>query len=438
MSVRAHPMPALLAGIAITAAAASGATLYGTNGLQLFIIDVTTGAKTLVGPTPFGEAMAYDNATGRAFMVERFGLFRIQQFDIHTGKAVAPAVPLSASFTALAYVGSTLYAIGETVPDGPTTLQVLNPFTGVSNVIGSTGVGPISALAYNGTTLYGIAGGLGPADLYTIDLVTGAATVVGPTGIPTESLSFGPDGKLYSVGIGAAGGFLYRIDPATGASTQVVQTSAGLIWDLALVDSVNGAPSYGEYQVGYVTLQYGDAVINFTNAGTLGAYFTPGTIAGTNAILSFCVNIYAFDPAEEMISCCACKVTPNGLASISARTDIMGNTLTAGTPQSITVKLVANAVVSANACNPGTVFDMSLAKGLKAWATTLHSLTVPGSPAPPVTAVTEMPFAAAELSATEFAKLTSYCNFIQLVGSGFGQCKSCTSRVGAQGGVSIY
>jgi hypothetical protein len=190
--------------------------------------------------------------------------------------------------------------------------------------------------------------------------------------------------------------------------------------------TVLAAPPSDAFQVRYLTLQYGDGVVNFTNAGA---------VAGTDPAGTICVNIYAFDPAEEMISCCACRVTPNGLSSISARTDIMGNTLTPGTPQSITVKLLAS--VAAGACNAATqVTPANLARGMKAWATTLHSLTIQGSPAPPpLTGVTETPFAVAELSPSEFTKLTSYCNFIQLVGSGFGQCKSCTSRVGAQGAI---
>jgi hypothetical protein len=182
----------------------------------------------------------------------------------------------------------------------------------------------------------------------------------------------------------------------------------------------------GVFQVRYLTLQYGDGVLNFTNAGTL---------AGTDPAGTICVNVYAFDPAEEMISCCACKVTPNGLSSISARNDIMQNTLTPGTPQSITVKLLASAAGGAN-CNAATqVTATNLVRGMKAWATTLHSLSIQGSPAPPpLTGLTETEFSKAELSASEFNKLTSYCNFIQLVGSGYGQCKSCSSRVGAQGG----
>jgi ligand-binding sensor protein len=39
--------------------------------------------------------------------------------------------------------------------------------------------------------------------------------------------------------------------------------------------------------------------------------------------------------------------------------------------------------------------------------------------------VTENVFQDAVLSLTEDFKLTSYCNFIQADGSGFGICKSC-------------
>jgi hypothetical protein len=145
------------------------------------------------------------------------------------------------------------------------------------------------------------------------------------------------------------------------------------------------------------------------------------------------VNVYAFDPAEEMISRCACRITPNGLASISVREDIMANTLTPGTPQSVTVKLLSTLSGGAT-CNAATQPTVAnLARGMKAWATTLHSLTAQGSPTPR-TGATEMPFANAELSQSEFSKLTSNCNFIQLVGSGFGQYKTCASRVGALGG----
>jgi hypothetical protein len=178
------------------------------------------------------------------------------------------------------------------------------------------------------------------------------------------------------------------------------------------------------YQVRHFTLDYGDGVINISNAGSLAGADPDGTI---------CANVYTFAPTEEIVSCCACRVTPNGLVSLSLKNDIMNNTLYAAFVQnSVTVKLVATAAGS-GACNAATQPTVSnLARGMKAWATTLHVLSVPGSP--PITGLSETPFAQSELSATEFTKLTSYCNFIQLIYSGRGQCKSCTTRIGAQGG----
>jgi hypothetical protein len=100
------------------------------------------------------------------------------------------------------------------------------------------------------------------------------------------------------------------------------------------------------------------------------------------------------------------------------------------------VKLLASAA-GAGACNAATQpTPANLARGMKAWATTVHSLSIQGSPAPPPLAgLTETPFAVAELSASEFTKLTTYCNLIELIGSGFGQCKSCNRRFGAQGAI---
>ncbi len=192
----------------------------------------------------------------------------------------------------------------------------------------------------------------------------------------------------------------------------------------------------GVYQLRYLAnLNQGDSYVNLTNAGTLDGRAPAGNI---------CVNVYTFDPAEELISCCACPITPNGLVSLSARNDLISNTLTPGVPTSITVKLVSSAVfntaganISATACNasgPLTVAGANpgnfLTRGMRAWATTLH-LNTSGSPAVGYQ-LTETEFSKAELSATELSKLTSFCGFIQANGSGFGICKSC--RFGALGG----
>jgi hypothetical protein len=155
-------------------------------------------------------------------------------------------------------------------------------------------------------------------------------------------------------------------------------------------------------------LNIGDSVVNLTNAGTL---------SGTDPAGRICVNVYTFDPAEEMVSCCSCMVTPNGLNSLSTVSDLISNPLTLGVPTSVVIKLTATAPV-AGMCNAAASGDF--VPGLRAWGSTLHQNTVTGG-----YNVTESPFARAVLSGSEISKDLSMCNFIQTNGSGYGICKSC-------------
>jgi hypothetical protein len=182
------------------------------------------------------------------------------------------------------------------------------------------------------------------------------------------------------------------------------------------------------FQVRYASnLNIGDSVINITNSGARGAGLAAGTSASTTGAI--CVNVYAFSPDEQMISCCSCPVTPNGLVSLSARQDLISNTLTPAVPTSIVVKLLAGAPVggtcSGSAANPLGGGDP--VSGMLAYGTTVHAGAVAGSEA----AVTETPFSPATLSAGELGRLQSLCTFINANGSGFGICRSC--RLGGLG-----
>ena len=79
-------------------------------------------------------------------------------------------------------------------------------------------------------------------------------------------------------------------------------------------------PPSDAFQVRYASnLSVGDSVINITNGGTQG---------GTDPSGNICVNVYAFSPDEQLVSCCSCLVTPNGLVHLSANNDLVSNTLT--------------------------------------------------------------------------------------------------------------
>ena len=179
------------------------------------------------------------------------------------------------------------------------------------------------------------------------------------------------------------------------------------------------------WQVRYASnLATGDSFINITNTGASGASLYAGTTASITG--SLCANVYTFSPDEQLISCCSCPVTPNGLVSLSARNDLISNTLTPGEPTAIVIGLLATVPV-AGSCNNSAamVTTATLAPGMIAWGTTIHPLPVtPGSPA--VTyAMTESTFVPSTLSAGELSRIGNLCNFILANGSGFGVCRSC-------------
>ena len=192
------------------------------------------------------------------------------------------------------------------------------------------------------------------------------------------------------------------------------------------------------YQIRYVAnLNLGDSVINITNSGARGAGLAAGTTAATTGAI--CVNVYAFSPDEQMISCCSCPVTPNGLISLSARRDLVNNTLTPAVPTAIVVKLVASTPVGGSCSGSAASWGPGLLpSGMLAWGTTVHAGAAAGSAA----VITETPFLPATLSGApgatdafagigEATRLQSLCTFIQANGSGFGICSTC--RLGGLG-----
>ena len=173
------------------------------------------------------------------------------------------------------------------------------------------------------------------------------------------------------------------------------------------------APS-DAYQVRYAAnLVVADSVVNLTNVGTVGGRDFTGDI---------CANVYAFAEDQQLIACCACPLTPNHLRTLSAKGDLISNTLTPGIPSAITIGLIAS---KGTTCNAALVNASDLAGGLRAWGTTPHAL--PGG----TYGIGETPFSPAPLSVSELQKVTSYCGFIQAIGSGYGICGSC--QTGAKG-----
>ena len=203
--------------------------------------------------------------------------------------------------------------------------------------------------------------------------------------------------------------------------------AAGMLCAVAALADGVGVGGDGPFQVRYASnLPIGDSVINITNTGARSTQAFP-TQNG-----NICVNVYTFSPDEQLISCCACPITPDGLVSLSARNDLISNTLTPGVPTSIVIKLLAT-YAGSGPCNAGVVATFGDEAGMAAWGTTIHALPVtPGSPATTY-GETETAFTNATLSEAEARRITTLCGFIQTNGSGFGVCRSC--RFGGLGAV---
>ena len=151
------------------------------------------------------------------------------------------------------------------------------------------------------------------------------------------------------------------------------------------IDGVQIAGSGAPFQVRYVSnLAVGDPVINITNDGQTVPTADPVLPTASN----LCIGVYTFDANEELQSCCACLVTPNGLVSLSAHA-ITSTSLTGENPSSLVVKLLAwsttagasstapprtPAPPTSSTCNPAT--PGTIAPGMHAWGTTIHPLPV--------------------------------------------------------------
>lgn len=185
----------------------------------------------------------------------------------------------------------------------------------------------------------------------------------------------------------------------------------------------------------FANLGAGDSYIYLSNDGS---FVTQDSAGSTTRNL--CVNVYTFDANEEMISCCTCPITPNGLKSLSVKNDLVSNTLTPGVPLAVVVELVATTQVFTTTngstalttnCDATIPPDSGLLSGeqtsrvgaMHAWGTAPHLNSSSGA-----YSLTETEFSHAALGRTELSNLTQTCGFINSVGSGFGICKSCQVR----------
>ncbi len=334
-------------------------------------------------------------------------------------------------------------ANGGTGSTSSATVFVATP-PSLSKTFGEVSIGPGSSAALSFTLI-------NPNHTVTLDALQFSDTL--PAGLVIST----PNGLTGSCGGGTitapAGNNLITVGsavlaPQASCTFSVNVTSDGTLLGLLTnttstvtsTEALSGAPASAvifigdPFQVSYAAnLNIGESYIDITNTGTSGAPLLGPGLGGASG--NICVNVYAFDASEELISCCSCLVTPDQTVNLGASRDLTAKTLTGVVPTSVTVKVLATlagAGGSGTSCTntAATSTAAGIANGMAAWGTTLHPTPTAGS-----YATTEKGFTGATLSAGELASITGRCAAIIGNGSGFGICSSC--RSGALGGSNL-
>jgi hypothetical protein len=199
-----------------------------------------------------------------------------------------------------------------------------------------------------------------------------------------------------------------------------------VVLGLLLLVSAVPALAQGFYYVDYYSNNINpltaDQVIRAINNGLLGTPLTSPTG-------DICENVYVFDNNQEMIACCACRLTPNELSSAAVGAQLTNHALTGTAPVAGVVKLVFT-LPTATGCHAETAIPGTNANGAVAvWGTHLQA-EPPSSPTSLFATETDKP--AQTLQLAEGLFLSQTCSFVRYLGSGTPGTCSCTAGLGAR------
>ena len=179
----------------------------------------------------------------------------------------------------------------------------------------------------------------------------------------------------------------------------------------ALILAVGSTPAVAQDNI--FALSY------FSNAHTTGApdgtlrLVNDGTVSDSSPAGDLCASIYVFDSSEELNECCSCRITPNGILSLSVNTNLTSNTLTGKLPTRGVVKVVSSKL-SGGSCDAKAVAPQT---GIRGWITHVQKGTTAYS-------LTEEELLDSTYGSAESADLAEDCTVLIELGSGAGVC-SC-------------
>ncbi len=155
------------------------------------------------------------------------------------------------------------------------------------------------------------------------------------------------------------------------------------------------------------------------NTGQVGSPIDAPTAHGT-----VCADIYVFDTNQEMLECCSCPVTANGLLAMAVCPNLTGNALTGVSPAIGVIKVVADQPTG-GLCDARSI-NSPVNGGLRSWRT-----TITGASRLSLVGLSENHFQSAPLTAQEQQFLGQACAFVTYLGSGRGTCRCTAEREAA-------
>ena len=325
--------------------------------------------------------------------------------------------------------------VGVVFNDGGTATGyfTFDPTTGVySNVNITTTTGS----SRTGATYQFVCGqdvpsctGVSPNSTQALDLTSSASN---QSGLPGLAMFFTGVGAVPPAGLGSAQSFdVSNSSLSVGAMQEATCGDAACSYPAppARVTVAGWVVSMNQdvpFQVSYAANpSAGESYINIVNTGANGnSALGPGYGPQYGNI---CVNVYAFAPDEQEISCCSCLVTPNSVVNLGVNRDLTSMTLTGVVPSSVVIKLVstlAGSGGSGTSCSQSAATEGTSGDG---YGGLWHHASTRGSHLPSV----EHTFASSTLSKGEWDSITGRCAGILGNGSSFGICASC--QAGALG-----
>ena len=181
------------------------------------------------------------------------------------------------------------------------------------------------------------------------------------------------------------------------------------------------AQNVGDSTVYFVTY-YSNANVSGAPDGTLrlindGDQATEASEGVENGTLW--ADIYVFDDSQEMISCCSCYVSSDGLLSESVNKELANNSLTftgRAEVQRGVIKVISDRYL-------GNQESPTPLTGLRGWMTHIQATT--NIPEKGPWFVTEAALADSNLGSIELTNLGTLCSYGLTIGSGYGTCP-CT------------